>query len=198
MSNNEMLFKLIIVGSLGTGKTSILNRFIENKFFSDCPHTIGVEFETKLLNIGKDRVKVQFWDTAGQERFWAITRSYFRGAVCSILVYDVSRRKSFNQLNTWLSDTRNLTNPNSVTMVIGNKTDLKEREVSREEGEEFAQENDFIFFETSAKTGENVRDSIMYCIKKVHQLVIEGKLKLTNTETQKELIGESREKSGCC
>ncbi|KAJ3433948.1 ras-related protein rab-4a [Anaeramoeba flamelloides] len=203
MSTYTMIFKYIVVGGMGTGKTSLLNRFIDDEFYTDCPHTIGIEFAAKVVPVSDERIKVQVWDTAGQERFRAITRSYFRGAVCTLLVYDVSRRKSFNQLTTWLNDAQNLTNPNSLILLIGNKIDLEERVVTREEAEEFAQENNLLYTETSAKTGENVNDAFMDMTKKVYKLVKEGKLKLTTTETINETDLQSdnkpkKDSGGCC
>jgi Ras-related protein Rab-2A len=130
-------------------------QFTDRRFRTDHDLTIGVEYGTRLIDIEKQPVKLQIWDTAGQESFRSITRSYYRGAAAALLVYDVSRRQSFEHLARWLTDVRHSASDETVIMVIGNKTDL-EREVSTEEGESFAKEHGLIFCETSAKTSQNV------------------------------------------
>ena len=112
--------------------------------------------KTIKLNDGTN-VKVQIWDTAGQESFRSITRSYYRGSICALLVYDITRRQSFDNLIRWLEDMRDNAYSKMIILLIGNKDDLKmEREVSTQEGQEFADKHNLIFFETSAKTGHNV------------------------------------------
>jgi len=85
---------------------------------ADCPHTIGVEFGTRIIEVSGQKIKLQIWDTAGQERFRAVTRSYYRGAAGALMVYDITRRSTYNHLSSWLTDTRNLTNPSTVSLVI--------------------------------------------------------------------------------
>lgn len=109
---------------------------------ADCPHTIGVEFGTRIIEVCNQKIKLQIWDTAGQERFRAVTRSYYRGAAGALMVYDITRRSTYNHLTSWLTDARNLTNPNTVIYLIGNKSDLEaQRDVSYEEAKAFADEN---------------------------------------------------------
>lgn len=118
-----------------------------------CPHTIGVEFGTRIIEVARQKIKLQIWDTAGQERFRAVTRSYYRGAAGALMVYDITRRSTYNHLSSWLTDTRNLTNPSTVIFLIGNKADLESsREVTYEEAKQFADENGLMFCETSAMT----------------------------------------------
>ncbi|KAK2192936.1 hypothetical protein NP493_20g08043, partial [Ridgeia piscesae] len=102
------LFKFLVIGSAGTGKSCILHQFIENKFKQDSNHTIGVEFGSKVVNVGGKSVKLQIWDTAGQERFRSVTRSYYRGAAGALLVYDITSRETYNALTNWLTDARTL------------------------------------------------------------------------------------------
>uniref|UniRef100_A0A183T321 Ras-related protein Rab-14 n=1 Tax=Schistocephalus solidus TaxID=70667 RepID=A0A183T321_SCHSO len=136
--NYSYIFKYIIVGDMGVGKS----------FFPDCPHTIGVEFGTRIIELNDQKVKLQIWDTAGQERFRAVTRSYYRGAAGTLLVYDVTRRSTFNHIQIWLSDARRLTSANTVIMLIGNKSDLEDqRDVSYEEAKALADENSLMFVE---------------------------------------------------
>ncbi|KAJ3431281.1 rab2a [Anaeramoeba flamelloides] len=210
MSSYNYVFKYIIVGAMGVGKSSLLTRFIEDKFYPEISHTIGVEFATKIIEIVKERVKLQVWDTAGQERFRAVTRSYYRGTSTVFLVYDISRRSSFNQLETWLNDAKNYTDPNVVKFLIGNKIDINERQVSYEEGQDFAKENNLQFIETSAKSGENVEDAFIRSANLVYKLVKEGKLtknvvvnpkkisKKNMESNEKYRSMEQESKSGCC
>ena len=141
----------------------------------DSPHTIGVEFGTRIVDVASKKIKLQIWDTAGQERFRAVTRSYYRGAAGALLVYDVTRRATYNHLTSWLTDARNLTNPNTVIVLIGNKVDLEDqRDVSYEEAAAFAKENDLIFVETSAKTGQNVEEAFLKTAQLIYQNVQDG------------------------
>ncbi|KAK2535261.1 Rab14 [Columba livia] len=113
---------------------------------ADCPHTIGVEFGTRIIEVSGQKIKLQIWDTAGQERFRAVTRSYYRGAAGALMVYDITRRSTYNHLSSWLTDARNLTNPNTVIILIGNKADLEaQRDVTYEEAKQFAEENGVLF-----------------------------------------------------
>jgi GTPase SAR1 family protein len=104
---------------------------------ADCPHTIGVEFGTRIIECAGQKIKLQIWDTAGQERFRAVTRSYYRGAAGALMVYDITRRSTYNHLQSWLNDARNLTNPNTVIFLIGNKCDL-EAQVRNSSSQPFA------------------------------------------------------------
>jgi len=176
----EYIFKYIIIGDMGVGKSCLLHQFTENKFVPDSPHTIGVEFGTRIVEVMGKKIKLQIWDTAGQERFRAVTRSYYRGAAGALLVYDITRRITYNHLTSWLTDARNLTNPNTVIMLIGNKKDLEaQRDVTYEEAAQFAKENGLIFVESSAKTGENVEEAFLKTAKLIFQSVQEGNVDLT-------------------
>jgi len=176
----EYIFKYIIIGDMGVGKSCLLHQFTENKFVPDSPHTIGVEFGTRIVEVMGKKIKLQIWDTAGQERFRAVTRSYYRGAAGALLVYDITRRITYNHLTSWLTDARNLTNPNTVIMLIGNKKDLEaQRDVTYEEAAQFAKENGLIFIESSAKTGENVEEAFLKTAKLIFQSVQEGNVDLT-------------------
>jgi len=173
----DYLFKFLIIGSAGSGKSCILHNFIENKFKEDSSHTIGVEFGSRIVNVGGKAIKLQIWDTAGQERFRSVTRSYYRGAAGALLVYDTTSRDSFNTLSNWLNDTRTLASPHIIIILVGNKKDLEEaREVTFLEASNFAQENDLIFLETSAKTGENVEESFLKCAKTILAKIETGEI----------------------
>lgn len=173
----DFLFKFLVIGSAGTGKSCILHQFIENKFRQDSSHTIGVEFGSKVVNVGGKSVKLQIWDTAGQERFRSVTRSYYRGAAGALLVYDITSRETFNALGNWLSDAKTLASPNIVIILVGNKRDLEgEREVTFLEASRFAQENDLMFLETSALTGENVEETFLKCARNILTKIESGEM----------------------
>jgi len=164
----DYLFKFLIIGSAGVGKSCILHQFMENKFKSDAHHTIGVEFGSKIINISEKSIKLQIWDTAGQERFRSVTRSYYRGAAGALLVYDITSRETYNTLTTWLTDARTLASPNICIILLGNKKDLEaDREVTFLEASRFAQENELMFLETSAVTGENVEEAFLKCSRSI-------------------------------
>uniref|UniRef100_H2YPB5 Ras-related protein Rab-4 n=1 Tax=Ciona savignyi TaxID=51511 RepID=H2YPB5_CIOSA len=164
----DFLFKFLVIGSAGVGKSCILHQLLQHKFNDESTHTIGVEFGTRIVHVGGKSIKLQIWDTAGQERFRSVTRSYYRGAAGAILCYDITRRDTFNSLSNWLTDAKTLASPNIVIMLCGNKTDLDaEREVTFLEASRFAQENDLLFLETSAVTGENIEDSFNKCAKSI-------------------------------
>jgi len=164
----DYLFKFIIIGDAATGKSCLLHRFIDNKFKENSAHTIGVEFGSKIIEVGGQRIKLQVWDTAGQERFRSVTRSYYRGAAGTILVYDITNRESYNHVSSWLNDARALANPDISIVLVGNKIDLaSEREVTFLEASRFAQENDLMFLETSALTGEGVGEVFLKCARNI-------------------------------
>uniref|UniRef100_A0ABI7WBR9 RAB2A, member RAS oncogene family n=1 Tax=Felis catus TaxID=9685 RepID=A0ABI7WBR9_FELCA len=141
----------------------------------------GVEFGARMITIDGKQIKLQIWDTAGQESFRSITRSYYRGAAGALLVYDITRRDTFNHLTTWLEDARQHSNSNMVIMLIGNKSDLESRrEVKKEEGEAFAREHGLIFMETSAKTASNVEEAFINTAKEIYEKIQEGVFDINN------------------
>jgi small GTP-binding protein len=145
------------------GKTCLLKRLIDGTFTGDNASTIGVEFDSLILNIDNRKVKLQIWDTAGQERFRSISKTYYRNAVGVVLVFDLTGRKSFDSLTSWLTDIHALCDSNAVTQLIGNKSDLSARRVvTMVEAEAFAKQHQMGYMETSAKIGENVREAFVH------------------------------------
>jgi Ras-related protein Rab-2A len=175
------LFKYIIIGDTGVGKSCLLLQFTDKRFQPVHDLTIGVEFGARMVTIDNKPIKLQIWDTAGQESFRSITRSYYRGAAGALLVYDITRRETFNHLASWLEDARQHANSNMTIMLIGNKCDLAHRRaVSTEEGEQFAKENGLVFMETSAKTAHNVEDAFINTAAKIYQKIEEGIFDVSN------------------
>jgi len=158
--SHHLLFKYIVIGDSGVGKSCLLTQFTEHRFHTVHEVTVGVEFGTRNVEINGKIIKLQVWDTAGQETFRSIARSYYRGAAGALLVYDVTRRETFEHLSAWLHDAREYSGPELVIMVVGNKTDLEaQRTVTKEEGEKFAKDNGLVFLEASAKTAEGVEEA---------------------------------------
>ena len=155
--NFNYLLKFIVIGDSSVGKSNILLRYTQNEFNQEYQSTIGVEFGAKNIKINNKIYRIQIWDTAGQENFRSITRAYYKNSVCALVVYDITKRESFENVQSWIQDCRNQSPKTIIMVLVGNKNDLENlREVSYDEGEEFAKNNNMIFFETSAKTGLNI------------------------------------------
>ena len=154
----DLMFKILLLGDSGVGKSSLLLRYTKNEFISDMRSTIGVEFALKYITIDNYQLKIQIWDTAGMERYRSITNAYYKGAKGVIVLYDICRKKSFENVDKWIDDFKSKADDDAVIILIGNKSDLDDkREVSKEEGESKAQMNKFAFMETSAKDNNNVQ-----------------------------------------
>eukprot|EP01133_Synstelium_polycarpum_P003903 gene3903-4517_t len=154
------LFKYIMVGDSAVGKSNLTLQFVDKRFAPNSDFTIGVEFGSRTINLDNKQIKLQIWDTAGQEKFRSITRAYYRGALGALIVYDITRRETFESLTSWLSDCRKYSTGDVTIALIGNKCDLESsRQVSTSEAKDFATEHGLLFFETSAKTGTNVDEA---------------------------------------
>ncbi|GMH54896.1 hypothetical protein TrRE_jg5537 [Triparma retinervis] len=183
------LFKYIIIGDTGVGKSCLLLQFTDKRFQPVHDLTIGVEFGARMITIDSSPIKLQIWDTAGQESFRSITRSYYRGAAGALLVYDITRRDTFTHLGRWLEEARQNSGGDMSIMLIGNKADLGggagkneggRRMVTYEEGAAFAKENGLIFLETSAKTSENVEEAFIKTAEKIYENILSGAYDVTN------------------
>lgn len=178
--NYSYLFKYIIIGDSAVGKSCLLLQFTDHRFKSEHDLTIGVEFGSRVVSLGSTAVKIQVWDTvcatqAGMESFRSITRGYYRGAAAAFIVYDVTSRSSFRNVKRWLEEARQNGNPNLITILIGNKTDLaSSRTVSVDEGRDFARSNGLLFMEASALTSENVEDSFLLVARKILERLEQG------------------------
>ena len=150
------------MGDSSVGKSCLLLQFTDKRFKATHDLTIGVEFGSRTVSAKDQFIKLQIWDTAGQESFRSITRSYYRGSIGALLVYDITRRDSFDNLVRWLEEMRENAYSKMQIILVGNKVDLEaEREVSFEEGQAFARKHQLMFFETSAKTALNVEAAFM-------------------------------------
>jgi len=164
----DFLFKLLLIGDSGVGKTCILVRFSEDAFNSTFISTIGIDFKIRTVEIEGKKIKLQIWDTAGQERFRTITTAYYRGAMGIMLVYDVTNEKSFDNIRNWIRNIEENASADVEKMILGNKCDLQEsRVVSTERGRVLAEEHGVKFMETSAKSGLNVETAFMTLAKDI-------------------------------
>nr|CAB3453017.1 unnamed protein product [Digitaria exilis] len=178
----DYVFKVVLIGDSAVGKSQLLARFARNEFNLDSKATIGVEFQTRTLNIDKRTVKAQIWDTAGQERLigvtkgflWyrAVTSAYYRGAVGAMLVYDITKRQSFDHVVRWLEELHAHADQNIVIMLIGNKSDLGTlRAVPTEDAKEFAERENLFFMETSALEATNVESAFTTVLTEIYRIV---------------------------
>jgi small GTP-binding protein len=165
----DYLFKIAIIGDSGVGKSNLFTRFIRNEFILDSRATIGVEFGSKNVGVHDKVVKAQLWDTAGQEKFKALAKSYYRGCVGCLIVYDITNYESYTHVQKWLNEVRDTADKNLVTLLIGNKSDLEEkRAVQPEEAAEFAEKNNMGFMETSAKQNSNIDSAFVTLVKTIY------------------------------
>jgi len=209
MNSFDYLFRFIIVGDSNVGKSCLLLQFTDNNFRNQHETTIGVEFGSKTITNNNKKIKVQIWDTAGQDSFRSITRSYYRGAIGGLIVYDVTSRESFDSINRWLGEIENHANEKIVLSIVGNKADLTEqRQVSFQEGMDLAKKHNLRFFETSAKTGMNVENTFLFTSVEIISRIESGKLEPSEEQgirisqskpPQEETQGDDGEKkSRCC
>uniref|UniRef100_A0AAR2JT41 small monomeric GTPase n=1 Tax=Pygocentrus nattereri TaxID=42514 RepID=A0AAR2JT41_PYGNA len=155
----DYLFKLLLIGDSGVGKTCVLFRFSEDAFNSTFISTIGIDFKIRTIELDGKKIKLQIWDTAGQERFRTITTAYYRGAMGIMLVYDITNEKSFDNIKNWIRNIEEHASADVEKMILGNKCDINDkRQVSRERGEKLALEYGIKFMETSAKANINVEN----------------------------------------
>ncbi|XP_073328959.1 ras-related protein Rab-8B [Pagrus major] len=156
----DYLFKLLLIGDSGVGKTCLLFRFSEDSFNTTFISTIGIDFKIRTIELDGKRVKLQIWDTAGQERFRTITTAYYRGAMGIMLVYDISNEKSFENIKNWIRNIEEHASSDVEKMVLGNKCDMTDRrQVSKDRGEKLAIDYGVKFLETSAKSSLNVEEA---------------------------------------
>ena len=166
----DFLFKMILIGDSSVGKSNILLKYLKNEFDQSSKATVGVEFGTKTVEMNDKKIKIQIWDTAGQERYRSITSAYYKGAKGAFIVYDITRRNTFDNIDKWISDLKTNGDNNISIMLIGNKSDLNDkREVETNEGIKKSEETKIAFMETSALSGENIIKAFNELIEQIYQ-----------------------------
>ncbi|XP_069032009.1 ras-related protein Rab-25-like [Embiotoca jacksoni] len=168
----NFVFKVVLIGESGVGKSNLLSRFTKNEFSNDSRTTIGVEFSTRTVQLDNFTIKAQIWDTAGLERYRAITSAYYRGAVGAMLVYDISKHLTYESAERWLKELYDHADPHMVVMLVGNKKDLETlRAVPTEEARDFAEKKGLMFMETSALDSTNVEAAFNDVLTAIHKKV---------------------------
>ena len=196
----DYLLKYIIIGDISVGKSNLLLRYIHGQFREGRNPTVGVEFGAKSEIIGDKTYRIQIWDTAGQENFRSITRGYFKNSACALVVYDITRRDSFNNVRDWIEECKNSSPKDILIVLVGNKSDLEDnREVSQEEGQELADGYGILFFEASAKTGINVNEIFSSSINEIAKKIDENIYNLEDDGCGIKLGGPKMpKKKKCC
>ena len=167
-SNYQYIFKLILIGNSGVGKSCILQRYMKHTFEESYKCTIGVDFLMKSIVINGQTVKLQLWDTAGQEKYKSMVSSYYRGANVALIVFDITNHQSFDSLPMWIENFYKNGPEQKNIILIGNKKDLADlRQVTQQEAEAFSETNNMMYFETSAKEGDNIEYIFNYAAEKL-------------------------------
>ena len=202
------MYKIVLVGDWGVGKTNILSRYTRGEFILGSPGTVGVQFSTKSLVIDGANIKVQVWDTAGQDKFRAITSAYYRGAHGALLIYDITRQETFKRLDSWIKELKEYMKESCSIILIGNKCDLEHlSEVKQEDAINYAKMHDFAFFVTSALNSTNIQDAFDSLITQIHannsKSVRTEQETLTTSISGKRIslnepIQETSHKKSCC
>ncbi|KAL8208616.1 hypothetical protein R6Q57_008028 [Mikania cordata] len=168
----DYLLKIVLIGDSGVGKSNILSRFTRNEFYLESKATIGVEFATRTLQVEGKMIKAQIWDTAGQERYRAITSAYYRGSVGALLVYDITKRPTFDNVQRWLHELRANTDSNIVVLMAGNKSDLISlRAVDEQDGQSLAEKEGLSFLETSALEAHNIEKAFQTILTEIYHII---------------------------
>lgn len=197
----DYLFKLVLIGDSGVGKSCLLLRFADDNFTDSYISTIGVDFRFRTVTIDKKTVKLQIWDTAGQERFRTITSAYYRGADGIIMVYDVTSSDSFEHVEEWLSEVDRYANENTAKLLVGNKADLiEEKQVTEETAQTFAETLGISFIETSAKTATNVDTAFLTMAKELinNRDAAGGRSEGKKTGVKLQPVKHKNQRKNCC
>ena len=186
------MFKVLLLGDAGVGKTSLMWRFSDDVFNHTYISTIGIDFKLRTIEVLGQKVRLQVWDTAGQERFHAISVSYYRTAAGIMLVYDITRRRSFENIAKWLRKIDEHAKEDVIKLLIGNKCDMEHpRAVMREEGEKLADE----YFETSAKENESIDEAFERIVEEIMKRFVPGWGVKEKDKTAKDAVVEMKKKS---
>ena len=209
--NYDLIFKLVLIGDSGVGKTNILTRYTKNEFSLATQATVGVEFGSKIIKKNDKLIKLQIWDTAGQERYKSITSAYYKGSKGAFVVYDISRKPTFENVDKWIGELKTNASEDVLIMLVGNKSDLEDkREVQIDEVKKKAEQYKIAFCETSALEGKNIEQAFDSLIDEIAKKVEKEKLSevkvikesipiTLDTNEKKEIDnGKNNNKKNCC
>ena len=191
---------IITLGESSVGKSSIINRYVENNFDYNFVSTLGVDFRKKNININGEDIRLKIWDTAGQEKFRSIQKQYYRNSDGILLVFDVTKFDTFNVLEEWINSIKNQTSNDIIVVLVGNKIDLNNKVISDDEIKNFANDNKFKYFLTSAATGKNINEVFDYIVKEIYNIKSKKKKNDSNNNNNKNLKKNyiKRKKKACC
>jgi small GTP-binding protein len=205
--NYDKTCQLLIIGDSSVGKTSLITRYTNGTFKEEYLATVGLDYYSKEEVINNKTINIKLWDTAGQERYKSLTQNYFKNAEGVLLTYDITNSESFDNLKEWISSIKKNMEGKDIfipVIIIGNKIDMEDsRETSKEDAEKFAKENNYKYFETSAKTGEGVDDAIrelvIQILKQNGQIDDQKEARASSVQIKEEnLDKKSEKKKGCC
>ena len=202
----DLIFKLVLIGDSGVGKTNILSRYISNEFSLASQPTVGVEFGSKIIKKLDKSIKLQIWDTAGQERYKSITNAYYKGSKGAFVVYDISRKSTFENVDKWINELKENATEDVHIMLVGNKTDLEDkREVQTEDVAKKAEQYNVAFCETSALKGNNIEKAFDTLIEEITKVAVSQKLVEIKRESESNIVSlnteeekKTEKESKCC
>ena len=196
----DLKFKIIVIGESRVGKTSLIKRYTKDQFGGVYLTTVGIDFQDKTIEIEDKKVKLQVWDTAGQERFRNVAKNYFQSSNGFLLVFDITDKESFQKLNDFWMDQLNMHAPKKAkSVLVGNKSDLAgQRQVSIEDAEEFAKDNNLKYYEVSAKEGTKVVELFFYLANEIYQSHTYEEINENKTITLKKEKSKKKDKKKCC
>ena len=196
----DLKFKIIVIGESRVGKTSLIKRYTKDQFGGVYLTTVGIDFQDKTIEIEDKKVKLQVWDTAGQERFRNVAKNYFQSSNGFLLVFDITDKESFQKLNDfWIGQLKMHAPEKAKSVLVGNKSDLAgQRQVSIEDAEEFAKDNNLKYYEVSAKEGTKVVELFFYLANEIYQSHTYEEINENKTITLKKEKSKKKDKKKCC
>ena len=196
----DLKFKIIVIGESRVGKTSLIKRYTKDQFGGVYLTTVGIDFQNKTIEIEDKKVKLQVWDTAGQERFRNVAKNYFQSTQGFLLVFDITDKESFQKLNDfWIGQLKMNAPEKAKSVLVGNKSDLAgQRQVSIEDAEEFAKDNNLKYYEVSAKEGTKVVELFFYLANEIYQSHTYEEFNENKTITLKKEKSKKKDKKKCC
>ena len=188
LNESDFSFKILFLGGIGVGKTCIINRYVKNIFINDQTPTIGIDYKSKIVIYNSKKIKLKIFDTSGQERFHTLTKNYYRGADGIIMVFDLKRSETFDELTYWMEEINKNCDKNKIGLIlVGNKNDgnLDERKISKEQGNKIAELYNFIYIETSAVTNDNIKECFDLMVKTLFEKNVNDCNNIKNNNEEK-------------